>query len=100
MAKGTPLGVRVSPETRDALARAAAADMRSVASLVEKVLVDHLRTTGFLPAPDLPPQPPAKVARKARKALFVAEVERQLHEENGAPPEPRKPRASAGRARQ
>jgi hypothetical protein len=98
--KTAQVNLRLEPALKEAAEKAAESDRRSLTSLVEKLLVDHLRTTGFLPAPDLPPQPPAKVARKARKALFVAEVERQLHEENGAPPEPRKPRASAGRARQ
>jgi hypothetical protein len=106
--KTAQVNLRLEPALKEAAEKAAEIDRRSLTSLVEKLLVDHLRTTGFLPAPDLPPQPPAKVARKARKALFVAEVQRQLHEENGAEAEvapqpstePRKPRASAGRVRQ
>ena len=103
--KTAQVNLRLEPALKEAAEKAAEVDRRSLTSLVEKLLVDHLRTTGFLPAPDLSPQPPAKVARKA---LFVAEVEWQLHEENGAeaevasqpPVEPRKPRASAGRVRQ
>ena len=34
------LGVRVPPELKDALKRAAVADVRSLASLVEKILTD------------------------------------------------------------
>jgi hypothetical protein len=98
--KTAQVNLRLEPALKEAAEKAAEADRRSLTSLVEKLLVDHLRTTGFLPARDLPPQPSAKVARKARKALFVAEVERQMHEENGVPPEPRKPRVNAGRARQ
>jgi hypothetical protein len=101
--KTAQVNLRLEPALKEAAEKAAEADRRSLTSLVEKLLVDHLQATGFLPAPDLLPQPPAKVARKARKALFVAEVERQMHEEDGAPQppaEPRKSRSSAGRARQ
>jgi hypothetical protein len=48
--KTTPLGVRISPETKDALAKAAKDDMRSMASLIEKILVDWLRERGYLKA--------------------------------------------------
>jgi hypothetical protein len=86
--KTAQVNLRLEPALKKAVEKAAEADRRSLTSLVEKLLVDHLRTTGFLPSLDLPPQSAAKVARTARKALFVAEVERQIHEENGAPPVP------------
>ena len=54
MAKTHPLGFRVEPEVKQALERAAKADMRSVSSLIEKILVNHLRASGFLPAPPSP----------------------------------------------
>jgi hypothetical protein len=43
------IGIRVDDEIRRATEAAAAADSRSVASLVKKVLVEHLRAKGFLP---------------------------------------------------
>lgn len=49
MAKTPSLGVRVQPETKEALERAAKDDLRSVSSLVEKVLVEWLRSKGYLP---------------------------------------------------
>jgi hypothetical protein len=51
MAKTNPLGVRVSPDTKAAIERAAKTDMRSVSSLVEKILVDWLKVRGFLAEP-------------------------------------------------
>jgi hypothetical protein len=79
MAQTTPLGVRISLETKDALARAASADMRSVASFVEKVLVDHLRATGFLPVPDAS-LPVVRRSRAPVAAPDVAEQERLRRE--------------------
>jgi hypothetical protein len=49
MAKTHPLGFRVEPEVKDALEKAAKADMRSVSSLIEKILSEWLRANGFLP---------------------------------------------------
>jgi hypothetical protein len=45
----TPLGIRVSHETKAAIDQAAADDMRSTAGMVEKILVDWLRAHGYLP---------------------------------------------------
>jgi hypothetical protein len=49
MSKTPSLGVRVQPETKAALEKAAKDDMRSVSSLIEKVLVEWLRAKGYLP---------------------------------------------------
>ena len=49
MAKTTPLGVRLQPETKAALERAAKDDMRSQAAMIEKILVEWLRERGYLP---------------------------------------------------
>ena len=49
MAKTPSLGIRVKPETKAALEKAAEADMRSVSSLVEKILVEWLKSKGHLP---------------------------------------------------
>lgn len=49
MGQTTPLGVRIEVETKQALEKAAKADRRSMASLVDKVLTDWLRANGFLP---------------------------------------------------
>jgi hypothetical protein len=48
MAKTSAISVRVSDEVKVAAEKAAAADSRSVASFVEKLLTDHLRKQGFL----------------------------------------------------
>ena len=49
MAKTPSLGVRVQPETKAALDKAAKDDLRSVSSLIEKILVEWLRERGYLP---------------------------------------------------
>lgn len=48
MAKTTPLGVRLPADTRQALEKAAAADHRSMSSLIEKVLTEWLASNGYL----------------------------------------------------
>lgn len=48
MAKTTPLGVRLDPEVRDALARAAKDDARSISSLISKIVAEWLRERGYL----------------------------------------------------
>lgn len=49
MAKTAPLGLRISPEVKEALEKAAHDDDRSVASYAERVLIAHLRDKGYLP---------------------------------------------------
>ena len=48
MVKTPSLGVRLQPETKAALERAAKDDMRSVSSLVEKILVEWLRENNYV----------------------------------------------------
>jgi hypothetical protein len=48
MAKSSAISVRVPDEVKAAVEKAAAADSRSVASYVEKLLAEHLRKQGFL----------------------------------------------------
>ena len=48
MTKTPSLGVRVQPETKTALDKAAKDDLRSVSSLIEKILVEWLRDKGYL----------------------------------------------------
>jgi hypothetical protein len=48
MGKTPSLGIRLKPEVKAALQQAAEADMRSVSSLVEKVLTEWLRQKGLL----------------------------------------------------
>jgi hypothetical protein len=50
MGKTPSLGVRVQPETKAALEKAAKDDLRSVSSLIEKILVEWLREKRYLPA--------------------------------------------------
>ena len=52
MARTNPLGVRVEPEIKEALERAAKADDRSVSSLVERVLRGWLTERGYLTKPE------------------------------------------------
>ncbi|WP_292501017.1 hypothetical protein [Mesorhizobium sp.] len=49
MVKTHPLGFRVEQELKEALERAAKDDLRSVSSMVEKILTMYLRDKGYLP---------------------------------------------------
>lgn len=69
MAKTTPLGVRISEEAKAALAKAAKDDMRSMASLIEKILVEWLREKGY--AQEAPKTPPTR-RRKSEDASKTA----------------------------
>jgi hypothetical protein len=70
MARTESIGLRVEPELKAAAEKAAAADHRSVASLLEKLLVEHLRSTGFLPGTEGAPRP-----RKRRSPFAAIELE-------------------------
>lgn len=48
MRKTAPIGFRIDPEVKKALERAAKDDMRSMSSLIEKVLVEWLRERNYL----------------------------------------------------
>ena len=48
MNKTAAISVRVHPNVKDALERAAKDDDRKLAAYVERVLVQHLREKGFL----------------------------------------------------
>jgi hypothetical protein len=48
MAKTSAISVRVSDKVKEAAERAAEADSRSTASLVEKILTEWLRQNGHL----------------------------------------------------
>ena len=48
--RSIPVGLKFTPTLKNALDKAAAADHRSVASYVEKVLIDHLKAAGHLKA--------------------------------------------------
>jgi hypothetical protein len=48
MGKTPSLGVRVQPSTKAALEKAAKDDLRSVSSLIEKILIEWLRKHGYL----------------------------------------------------
>lgn len=51
LARTASIGIRVEPELKAAAEKAAAADRRTVASLIEKLLAEHLEKAGYLPAP-------------------------------------------------
>ncbi|AWN39976.1 hypothetical protein U8607_16155 [Methylobacterium durans] len=46
--RSAPLGLRILPSIKKALAQAAAEDHRTVASYVEKLLTEHLKAAGYL----------------------------------------------------
>jgi hypothetical protein len=48
MVKTSAISVRVSDEVKAAAEKAAADDSRTLASYVEKMLIDHLRKAGYL----------------------------------------------------
>lgn len=49
MQKSKPTSIRLSPDVKAAAERAAKEDVRSLASLIEKLLTEHLREKGYLP---------------------------------------------------
>ncbi|HEX2526906.1 MAG TPA: hypothetical protein VHL31_11510 [Geminicoccus sp.] len=49
MAKTNSLGVRLQPDVKAALEKAAKDDMRSLSSLMEKIVTEWLRERGYLP---------------------------------------------------
>ncbi|WP_425280305.1 toxin-antitoxin system HicB family antitoxin [Roseivivax halodurans] len=49
--KTAQINLRISPSLKEAADRAAASDQRSLTSLIEKLLTDHLRKSGFLDEP-------------------------------------------------
>lgn len=48
--KTAQVNLRLQPSLKEAAERAAADDQRSLTSLIEKLLVDHLRARGYLEA--------------------------------------------------
>jgi hypothetical protein len=48
MAKLNPLGVRLEPDTKAALEKAAADDRRSISSMIDRILIEWLRANGYL----------------------------------------------------
>jgi hypothetical protein len=50
MARTAAIGIRVEPTVKEAAERAASEDRRTLASLVEKILVEWLEAQGYLVA--------------------------------------------------
>lgn len=48
--KSHQLNLRISPELKNLADRAAADDHRTLTSLIEKLLTDHLKLHGYLPS--------------------------------------------------
>lgn len=48
MPKTDPIGVRLDPEVKAALERAAAADDRSLSAMAHKIIAEWLRKNGWL----------------------------------------------------
>ncbi len=49
MVRTAPISFRIEPTLKDALEQAAKDDMRSMSSMVEKILTGYLRDKGYLP---------------------------------------------------
>ena len=49
--RAAPIGIRVTPSVKAAAERAAGADHRTLASLIERLLIEYLNKTGFLKTP-------------------------------------------------
>ena len=49
MTKSAPISFRIEQELKEALERAAKDDMRSLSSLIEKLLTSAMRDAGYLP---------------------------------------------------
>ena len=45
--KAVQIGVRISAELKEAAEKAAKDDFRTLSSLIEKILVEHLRKIGY-----------------------------------------------------
>ncbi|MDH2092282.1 ribbon-helix-helix protein, CopG family [Rhizobium pusense] len=52
MQKSVPISFRLPPEVKDALEKAAKDDVRSVSSLMEKLVTQWLREHGYMKASD------------------------------------------------
>jgi hypothetical protein len=50
--KTAQVNLRIRPELKEAAERAASDDQRSLTSLVEKLLTDHLQEKGYFPKPE------------------------------------------------
>ena len=48
MTKTDPIGIRLEPEEKAALAKAAAADERTMSAMARKIIVDWLRRHGHM----------------------------------------------------
>jgi hypothetical protein len=57
--KTAQINLKIMPELKAAAEKAAAADQRTLTSLIEKLLTDHCRAHGFLP----PVEPKARRAK-------------------------------------
>ena len=49
MTKDAALGIRLEPDEREALERAAKADERALSAMGRKIIVEWLRTNGWMP---------------------------------------------------
>ena len=68
MTQTLPTSIRLSPETRAGIERAARADKRSLNSMIEKALSDWLADKGFAQEPE----PPKAAPRRGRKSKVLA----------------------------
>jgi hypothetical protein len=68
MVRTAPTSIRLDPDVKAALARAAQDDDRSVSSLLERILKAWLTERGYLPKSGGRPGPPARGSRSRRSS--------------------------------
>lgn len=68
MVRSAPTSIRLDPDVKAALGRAARDDDRSVSSLVERVLKAWLNERGYLPKSGGRPGAPARGSRPGRSS--------------------------------
>lgn len=76
MNKTASIGIRVEPATKIAAEKAAADDHRTLASLIEKLLVEHLKAKGYLTKIGSPAQRDRFAAHA--KNVAAAQIDRAL----------------------
>ena len=67
MAKDPALGIRLEPDERDALDRASKADERALSAMGRKIIVEWLRSNGWMPERRQVPREAKTIRRHCRR---------------------------------
>ena len=70
--KTATLNLRIDPNLKEAAERAAFNDQRSITSLIEKLLTEHLKTIGYLTVKQLHARRVAQAAADAKRMAHSA----------------------------